>query len=201
MFNHQSLFKPEPIEKHFTEQDGVPVKYVCTTALGKHDAIAWDVFYRDTPHPEFGNYYFGIRVNELGETVIANADTVRDFVFTCGYDSFDNLVYSRHRHDMVYVKGGAIDGGRSYTKITDNPSLKTAAVKCGEMFAIENCAICGKNWADLVIDTLYPQKRDGSEWVYGCMVHNGGCGRQVYGGSMLEAIERWDNGAVDEYMD
>ena len=200
-FNHVPAANVESIAQHYSDKDGVPVHYVCTTALEKYGIIAYDVFYRPTPHPEFGNRYFGVALNPLENSMfITNADHVTDYVFTCGYDTFGALVYSQHRHDMIHVQGGEIDGGRAYTKITGTPFLKVAAIKCGQMIAVENCSKCGKNWSDLLEDTLYPQKRDMSEWVYGCMYHNGGCGRQVYGSSMLDAVQRWNVGEIDEFM-
>ena len=51
---HQSLFDTIKIEKLYSDKDGVPVKYVCTTDLNASD-VPVDVFYRETPHPEFGN--------------------------------------------------------------------------------------------------------------------------------------------------
>ena len=56
---HQSLFDIAQLEEHYSNKDGVPVKYVCTSDLRVSD-IPMDIFYRETPHPEFGNYYFGV---------------------------------------------------------------------------------------------------------------------------------------------
>jgi hypothetical protein len=56
---HNPLFDTDKVCKHYSEKDGVPIKYVCTSALGD-EAQAMDIFYRDTPHPEFGNRYFGL---------------------------------------------------------------------------------------------------------------------------------------------
>ena len=56
---HENLFDIEKVEKIYSEKDGVEVKYVCTTDLRASD-VPVDVFYRATPHPQFGNHYFGI---------------------------------------------------------------------------------------------------------------------------------------------
>ena len=56
---HSPLFNIKKAEELYTEKDGVEVKYVCTTDLRNSDIPA-DIFYRETPHPEFGNYYFGL---------------------------------------------------------------------------------------------------------------------------------------------
>ena len=50
---HEPLFDTATIEKTYTEKDGVEVKYVCTSATNG-GTLATDVFYRATPHPEFG---------------------------------------------------------------------------------------------------------------------------------------------------
>ena len=55
---HYPLFNIKKAEALYTEKDGVEVKYVCTTDLRNSDIPA-DIFYRETPHPQFGNYYFG----------------------------------------------------------------------------------------------------------------------------------------------
>ena len=57
--HHDPLFDTAKVEKIYSEKDGVPVKYVCTTDLRASD-VPVDVYYRETPHPQFGNRYFGI---------------------------------------------------------------------------------------------------------------------------------------------
>jgi hypothetical protein len=57
MIKHEPQFDTDKICKIYSEKDGVPIKYVCTSALGD-EAQAMDIFYRDTPHPKFGNKYF-----------------------------------------------------------------------------------------------------------------------------------------------
>jgi len=136
-FNHRPLYDTETIAKHYSEKDGVDVTYVCTTALD-NSSFAMDIFYRETPHPEFGNRYFGIYTSPLtGDTMITNADRVEDYEFTCGR-SDGKLVYSPHRHRMVAVDGGFIDGGRAYDRVVGEPELFTARVKDGIMDVIDN---------------------------------------------------------------
>lgn len=62
--------------------------------------------------------------------------------------------------------------------------------------------ICGYEVSheDVLIDSLYPQNREGTEWLFGCMVHNGGCGRQVYSDTKSEVVKRWNHGDTDEYI-
>ena len=135
-FDHRPVHDIEAIAQHYTEKDGVPVRYVCTTALGDA-AIAFDIFYRDTPHPKFGNRYFGIYDNPRdGRMYITNADEVEDYEFKCGVTEDDRLVYSRHRHDLVEVDGGALDGGRSYTRVIGDVGVLNARVKDGMMYIV-----------------------------------------------------------------
>lgn len=117
---HDPFFKTEEIERIYSEKDGVPVKYVCTTAL-KADNAPLDIFYRETPHPEFGNRYFGI-INQGGKNYITNADTVEDYSFAM-VDVDGEYHYSRYRHDCKIFKNAdgktvMIDGGRAYTRAT-----------------------------------------------------------------------------------
>jgi hypothetical protein len=62
---HNPIFDTAKVEKLYTEKDGVEVKYVCTSALGSQE-FATDIFYRATPHPQFGNRYFALYQNHVG---------------------------------------------------------------------------------------------------------------------------------------
>ena len=66
---------------------------------------------------------------------------------------------------------------------------------------IKHC-VCGYNVADenVLIDSLYPANRERTQWLFGCMVHNGGCGRQVYSDTKEDVIKRWNKGDIDEYI-
>jgi hypothetical protein len=57
---HHPIFDIAKVEALYSEKDGVPVRYVCTSAPNKSATYAVDIFYRETPHPEFGNHYFGL---------------------------------------------------------------------------------------------------------------------------------------------
>jgi len=135
-FDHRPVHNIEAIAQHYTEKDGAPVRYVCTTALGDA-AIAFDIFYRDTPHPEFGNRYFGLFYDRIRDCMmIINAENVEDYEFKCGVTEDDRLVYSQHRHDLVEVDGGALDGGRSYTRVIGDVGVLNARVKDGIMYTV-----------------------------------------------------------------
>lgn len=112
---HENLFNIEEVEKIYSEKDGVEVKYVCTTDLRASD-VPVDVFYRATPHPQFGNRYFGIYHDHFrGHTMITNADIVEDLEF--GMILVDGkYYYSRSHHDYKVVEGKMIDGGRQYIR-------------------------------------------------------------------------------------
>lgn len=135
MIIHNSLFETEIIEKHYTEKDGVEVKYVCTSALGAQD-FAVDVFYRPTPHPEFGNHYFGIYRNAYAagaQIMITNADIIEDLEFGMVEDKNGDLHYSAHRHDYKMTDANnMIDGGRAY--IRSSGSVQTYKVKDGNFY-------------------------------------------------------------------
>lgn len=118
---HPSIFNTERVEKLYSEKDGVPVKYVCTTDLSMSDVPA-DIFYRESPHPEFGNRYFGLFRNpdpaSDGTLMIAGADKVEEFEFGMIKDSDDNYYYSSSHHDCIFIEGKMIDGGREYIRST-----------------------------------------------------------------------------------
>ena len=114
--NHEPLFDIEKVEKIYTEKDGVEVKYVCTTDLNASD-VPVDVFYRATPHPQFGNRYFGIYHCHIRDcTMITNADIVESFEFGM-IEQDGKYYYSQSHHDYkVLDNGKMIDGGRAYIR-------------------------------------------------------------------------------------
>lgn len=119
----------------YSKKDGVPVKYVCTTALDS-STVQRDIFYRETPHPEFGNRYFSIHF--VGSIpYISDADRVEDLEFVClkGPHGWE---YSQHRWDYRQVGAMAIDGGRAYTRfVGDGPyETKTFKVKDGDFVEV-----------------------------------------------------------------
>jgi hypothetical protein len=115
---HPYQFDREKVESHYTEKDGVLVKYVCTTDLKASD-VPVDVYYRATPHPEFGNRYFGLyHDNVRGHMMICNADIVEDFEFGMIKDSDNNWYYSSSHHDCIFIEDKMIDGGRKYIRST-----------------------------------------------------------------------------------
>lgn len=112
---HNPVFKTEEIERIYSERDGVPIKYVCTTDLRVSD-MPVDIFYRETPHPEFGNRYFGMLVNG-DSTYITNADIVESFEFGLVENDNGELEYSESHHEYKSFKNGnMIDGGRQYIR-------------------------------------------------------------------------------------
>ena len=114
--NHDPLFDREKIIEHYTKQDGVPVTYVCTSDLRASDCPV-DVYYRDTPHPKFGNRYFGLYYDTIRDhMMICNADIVEELEF--GMINDGNVWhYSQSHHDYKSFPNGAmIDGGRVYMR-------------------------------------------------------------------------------------
>ena len=113
---HAPLFNTKKAEQLYTEKDGVEVKYVCTTSTQEDGTFAAHVFYRETPHPVFGNYYFGLYHDHMrGHTMITNADTVESFDFGM-IESEGKYYYSQHRHDYKVIDDKMIDGGRAYIR-------------------------------------------------------------------------------------
>jgi hypothetical protein len=128
---HAPIFNTQKVIKHYSEKDGVDIKYVCTSALGD-EAIAMDIFYRETPHPEFGNRYFGLYQNPFTKQVmITNADNIEKQHFSMIQDKKGDFHYSAHRHDYKLVDGKMIDGGRSYLR-TNTSELHHFYIKDGE---------------------------------------------------------------------
>jgi hypothetical protein len=119
---HDTIFNTAKVEQLYTEKDGVDVRYVCTSALGS-EARAMDIFYRETPHPEFGNRYFGLFMNDENRMLITNADRIEGAEFAMIKDSEGNLHYSAHRHDYKEVGDNMIDGGRAYIRSSGDVEL------------------------------------------------------------------------------
>lgn len=137
MIKHEPEFDIEKVCKHYSEKDGVPIKYVCTSTTIKEGSQAADIFYRDTPHPEFGNRYFGLYQNHSGNIMITNADRIESLEFGLVEDDDGNLQYSAHRHDYKkFENGNMIDGGRAYIRCAAN-EVKHYVVRNGEMVEVE----------------------------------------------------------------
>ena len=102
-----------------------------------------DIFYRETPHPDFGNRYFGLYRNQHfaadGMIMITNADKIEDVEFGM-LEGPDGWEYSQHRHDFRYVGACAIDGGRAYIRRVGDLSVpvKCFVVKDGKFVEKEN---------------------------------------------------------------
>jgi hypothetical protein len=128
---HAPRFDTEKIEKMYTGKDGVPVTYVCTTDLSASDS-PFDIFYRETPHPEFGNRYFGIGYSN-GNLVITNADRVESYDFGMIQDIDGDWWYSQSHHDCRMIEDKMIDGGRVYMRGNDFSVFK---VKDGKFVSL-----------------------------------------------------------------
>ena len=135
--HHRPIFDTKRVEKLYSEKDGVDVKYVCTSAPNEFANYAADIFYRETPHPEFGNRYFGLYRNPNpasdGTIMITNADMIEDLEF--GMVKVNGQYhYSQHRHDFYSVGNVSLDGGRAYFKRVGDISIPACwfKVKDGE---------------------------------------------------------------------
>lgn len=128
IIKHYPLTNTSQVEKVYSEKDGVPVKHVCSTEF--RDFVA-DVFYRETPHPDFGNKYFAILFRD-DIPYVANADQIENFTFGMVENDDGQLEYSQSRHDYKsFENGNMIDGGRDY--IRSSGKVKIFVVKDGKM--------------------------------------------------------------------
>lgn len=113
---HYPVFPTEKVIEHYSNKDGVPVKYVCTTDIKRSD-MPVDIFYRETPHPEFSNRYFGLFYDPAERVMITNADLVEEFEFGMVENDVGDLEYSQSHHDYkLFENGNMIDGGRQYIR-------------------------------------------------------------------------------------
>ena len=134
--NHRPRLDVFKVIEIYTQKDGVPISYLCSTEL-EHDNTIVDIFYRATPHPEFKNRYFGFSKDNTSESprmIIRSADNVENYKFDM-IKCDKTWYYSQARHDYYMTDCGGIDGGRRYTRIIGNsnglPQFKTFVVRDG----------------------------------------------------------------------
>jgi|TARA_B110000977_G_C10966909_1_gene450793 hypothetical protein len=115
---HPSIFKTDVMCEIYSKRDGVPIKYVCTTDLNVSDIPA-DIYYRETPHPEFGNRYFGVYYDpRTKNAMITSADVVEEHEFGMIKSANNEWYYSSSHHDCIFIEDKMIDGGRQYIRST-----------------------------------------------------------------------------------
>jgi hypothetical protein len=133
---HNPKFDDNKVVKHFSKKDGVPVKYVCTTDIAISD-VHIDVFFRATPHPKFGNRYFGLYKDPITfDTMITNADIIEDFTFGMVLNDDNLFEYSEGHHSYKkFENGNMIDGGRNYVRCSGGSVM--AIVRDGEFQEIK----------------------------------------------------------------
>lgn len=131
--SHTPNLEIRDIEVFYSKKDGVEVSYVCSSDLNG-EGFSYDIFYRKTPHPKYGNRYFGLFVKPGNGIFITNADRVEDFVFNMILDKKGVFHYSSHRHDLKVIGNLMIDGGRSYTRT--NSKTHSFSVKDGKFIPI-----------------------------------------------------------------
>ena len=114
---HFPIFDTEAVIEHYKSEGA---KYVCTTEL-KAYGIPVDVFYRPTPHPVYGNRYFGLYRDDFSNSVyICNADAVENLDFCVIDNGKGEWTYSQYTHDFLSWGENYIDGGRAYTRVGGN---------------------------------------------------------------------------------
>ena len=135
---HNPQFDIKKTTAHYTKKDGVPVHYVCTSDLDESDR-PFDIYYRDTPHPDHNNYYFGL-YSLADKVMICKADLVEKLDFGMISDGKEEWVYSQSHHDYVKTDTAFIDGGRKYIKRGgdfDTMRYQVCKVKDGEFVCKE----------------------------------------------------------------
>ena len=133
--NRRPILNPVKVCDLYTKKDGVPVTYLISTQKSRGTPVA-DIFYRDTPHPDFGNSYFGLYYSGENVLMITGADWVEDLKF--GMIKCNGLwEYSQHVHDFRQTNCGFIDGGREYIRVGGGtvPEVTIFKVKNGEFHA------------------------------------------------------------------
>ncbi len=130
MIKHYPQFDTKKVIEHYEQKDGVPILYICTSDIYTSDHPV-DIFFRESPHPEFGNRYFGLYAYN-GDLMICNADNVEELEFGVVENDAGQLEYSQSHHDYKsFDNGNMIDGGRAY--IRSNGCNKVYVVRDGEM--------------------------------------------------------------------
>jgi hypothetical protein len=145
MIKHFPIFDTEKVIKTFSERDGVQIVYVCTSDILRSDNPK-DIFYRadGSPHPEFGNRYFGLSMDRAGSVWISDADKIEDLEFGLVENDAGELEYSQSHHDYKQFKNGnMIDGGREYIRTTDGCHIYR--VVDGSMVTVVNAIEDNKN--------------------------------------------------------
>ena len=123
---HFPIFDTEFVLEYYKPEGA---KYVCTTEL-KAYGIPVDVFYRPTPHPVYGNRYFGLYRDHFSNSVyICNADTVENLDFCVIDNGKGEWTYSQYTHDFLSWGSNFIDGGRAYTRVGGNPLPKVISLR------------------------------------------------------------------------
>ena len=122
---HFPIFDTEVVLEHYKSEGA---KYVCTTELEAY-GIPTDVFYRPTPHPDYGNRYFGLYRSSCGNVFICNADVVENLNFCVIDNGKGEWTYSQYTHDFLSWGENYIDGGRAYTRVGGNPLPKVISLR------------------------------------------------------------------------
>lgn len=130
---HNPRFDTKKVIEHYEQKDGVPITYVCTTDIYNSD-LPIDVFFRESPHPEFGNRYFGLYAYN-GDVMICDADNVEELDFGMIQDDEGTYHYSESHHDYKVIDGKMIDGGRMYIRC--NSGYELFRVKDGQFIREE----------------------------------------------------------------
>lgn len=127
---HTTITNIDKIIETYKNTEGVDVVYVCTTDI-KYSDKPVDVFYREEKHPQFGNNYFGVSIDN-DKIRVCNADVCTNCFFGVVENDEGMLEYSSSLSEgKTFENGNMIGGGRS--KILSNGPVDIFKIKDGQM--------------------------------------------------------------------
>ena len=108
---HEATTDVNAVEQYYGEQDGSPVRYICTTELDTID-VPVDVFYRTKPANDDHRRYIGLYWDKASKSLkTMNADMVEGMHFAM-IEHEDKWYYSSTLSDEKEIGGKIIGGGR-----------------------------------------------------------------------------------------
>lgn len=108
---HEAITDVNAVEQYYGEQDGAPVRYICTTELDTID-VPVDIFYRTKPNNNDHRGYIGLYWDKASKSLkTMNADMVEGMHFAM-IEHEDKWYYSSTLSDEKEIGGKIIGGGR-----------------------------------------------------------------------------------------
>jgi hypothetical protein len=111
------------LDKH---PDAVFIEDICVKLKSGYSLQTALVFWQETPTPPHTNNYFAYIHDGIHWHIIGahSFDPIVDAIYVRNTHGNEYLSYSRSRRDCVHTPiGGAIDGGRDYTRTVGAPDV------------------------------------------------------------------------------